>query len=242
MSVLKYQKVNFKWFLTLFVVLFSNQIACSQELLKGIVLQSDSVSTMPFVYVITKSNGNGTMSDNDGRFTLVAKSNDTLICSFVGYRKLIIPVTSVFRDQNGTVRLFMNQQYVNLNTVVINAFKYKSYEREYMNEIIDKSKIKRMDYATSPITALYMKFSKEGKQINKLAKIFEALLIEEQVQKKLSREILVRLTGDEKIDYAAFRKYCYYVGDYYIINHEGVELYTKVMECYKRWKFERGEH
>jgi CarboxypepD_reg-like domain len=241
MNDLRQQRINFKCLTALLFFVFFKQSLYAQDLFKGMVLQSDSTSAMPFVYVITKSNGNGTMSDNDGRFTLVAKSNDTLICSFVGYRKLIIPLKEVPRDQNGHLKLFMNQQYVNLNTVVINAFKYKSYERDYMNEIIDKSKIKRLDYATSPITALYMKYSKEGKQINKLAKIFEALLIEEQVQKKLSREILVRLTGDEQIDYAAFRKYCYYVGDYYIINHDGVELYTKVMECYKRWKYERRE-
>ena len=93
-----------------------------------------------------------------------------------------------------------------------------------------------MDYATSPISALYMRFSKEGKQISKLAKIFESILIEEQVQKKLSKQILTRLTGDDTIDYEAFRKYCYEANDYYIITHEGIELYTKVMDCYRRWK------
>ena len=219
---------------------FTSQVF-AQEILKGTVVQGDSISAMPFAYVINKSNGNGTMGDNEGRFALLVNKQDTLVCSFVGYRKLVMPVAKLPKDQNGNVKLIMSEAYVNLNTVVINTFKYKPYERDYMNEIIDKSKIKRMDYAMSPITALYMKYSKEGKQINKLAKIFEGLLIEEQVQQKLSREILVRLTGDDNIDYPAFRKYCYYVGDYYIITHEGVELYSKVMECYKRWKTERGE-
>jgi hypothetical protein len=213
----------------------------SQSIIKGVVVESDSITAMPFVYIINKNNGNGTMSDNEGRFTFVANPEDTLVCSFVGYRKQVIVVKQIYKDKNGQLKLIMNESYINLNTVFVNAFKYKPYERAYMNDIIDRSKIKALDYATSPISALYMRFSKEGKQINKLAKIFEALMLEEQVQKKLSREILVRLTGDDKIDYMAFRKYCYYVGDYYIINHDGVELYTKVMECYKRWKFERGE-
>ena len=97
-----------------------------------------------------------------------------------------------------------------------------------------------MDYIGSPITALYMRYSKEGKQIQKLAKIFEDILMEEEVQRRLSREILVRLTGDQNIDYYAFRKYCYYVNDYYIVTHDGAELYTKVMECYKKWKADNG--
>jgi hypothetical protein len=110
-----------------------------------------------------------------------------------------------------------------------------------MNSIIDRSKIKKMDYATSPISALYMQFSSEGRQVRKLAKIFEDLLIEEEVQKRLSPETLRRLTGDENIDYYAFRKYCYNVSNEFIITHEGVELYSKVMECYKRWKNEKGK-
>jgi hypothetical protein len=210
----------------------------AQQMIKGTVLEADSLTALPFAYVINKSNGNGTMGDNEGRFVLLVKPSDTLVCSFVGYKKLSVPVKQLSRDAQGNVRLVMREAIVNLNTVVISTFKYKAYEREYMNEIIDKSKIKRMDYAMSPISALYMKYSKEGKQINKLAKIFENLLIEEQVQQKLSREILVRLTGDANLDYNAFRKYCYYVSDYYVISHEGVELYTRVMECYKRYKDE----
>jgi hypothetical protein len=65
--------------------------------------------------------------------------------------------------------------------------------------------------------------------------------MEEQVQKKLSREIVVKLTGDENIDYEAFRKYCYYVNNTFIVTHEGSELYTKVLDCYKRYKAERRE-
>ena len=93
---------------------------------------------------------------------------------------------------------------------------------------------------SSPITALYMRYSKEGKQIQKLARIFDDILMEEEVQRRLSREILVRLTGDQDIDYYAFRKYCYYVSDYFIVTHEGYDLYTKVMDCYKHFKAERG--
>ena len=125
-----------------------------------------------------------------------------------------------------------------LNPITISTFKIKPYEREYMNDIIERGKIKPINYAQSPITALYMRYSKEGKQIRKLAQIFEDLLIEEQVQQKLSREILTRLTGDDTIDYLRFRKYCYYVSDYYIINHDGVELYSKVMDCYRQYKKE----
>jgi hypothetical protein len=58
---------------------------CAQRLLKGVIVEKDSNTVMPFVYIINKSNGNGTMTDNDGKFMLVSNNNDTLICSYVGY-------------------------------------------------------------------------------------------------------------------------------------------------------------
>ena len=213
----------------------------AQRLLKGVIVEKDSNTVMPFVYIINKSNGNGTMTDNDGKFTLLSNNNDTLICSYVGYSKIYIPVSLLNPNSKGEVKIVMGKQFINLNTITVTSFKVKQYERDYMKSIIDRSKIRKMDYATSPISALYMQFSNEGKQVRKLAKIFEDLFIEEEVQKKLSPEILRKLTSDENIDYYAFRKYCYNVSNEFIITHDGVELYSKIMECYRRWKKEKGK-
>ena len=67
----------------------------AQEFIKGIIAETDSSGAMPFVFIINKSNGNGTMSDNNGRFSIYTGMNDTLICSFVGYSKQYIPVNSL---------------------------------------------------------------------------------------------------------------------------------------------------
>jgi len=225
---------------TLFILisLFVSEIAHAQLTLRGKIMDSDTSTAMPFVYVINKSSGNGTMSDNDGRFTIFTSDSDTLICTFVGYSKLIMPVRQLKRNEKGEVVLVMNKLLIQLGVVNITTFKIKPYERDYMRKIIDESKMPTLNYLGSPITALYMTWSREGKQIRKLAKIFEDLLIEEQVQKKLSPEILRKLTGDEKVDYAAFRKFCVECNDDYIVSHDGVELYSRVMGCYKRYRSE----
>jgi hypothetical protein len=237
----KFITLNKRSIIFLFALTYLVNDLAAQRLLKGVVVEKDSNTVMPFVYIINKSNGNGTMTDNDGKFMLVSNNNDTLICSYVGYSKVYLPVNSLIANSKGEIKIVMGKQFINLNTVTVTSFKVKQYERDYMNSIIDRSKIRKMDYATSPISALYMQFSSEGRQVRKLAKIFEDLLIEEEVQKRLSPETLRRLTGDENIDYYAFRKYCYNVSNEFIITHEGVELYSKVMECYKRWKNEKGQ-
>lgn len=244
MFINKFLKLNFKKLnpraVILLFTLFAIPAVHAQLALRGRVVDKDSNSVLPFVYIINKSNGNGTMSDNNGRFSLVTGENDTLLCSYVGYVKKFQPVKELVADEKGEVRLVMQQSAIPLDVVNVTTFQIKPYEREYMQDIIDRSKIRTMSYLESPISALYMNFSKEGRQIRKLAKIFEDVMIEEQVQKKLSPAILARLTGDNTIDYEAFRKYCYYVSNYYIVSHEGVELYSRVMDCYRRWKTDQG--
>ena len=229
-------------FLKAILLIFISLPIFSQQLIKGTVFEKDSNTALPFVYIINKSNGSGTMSDNDGHFSLLSDKEDTLICSYVGYAKLIQPVKKLITNSKGEIKLVMAQMLINLSTVYVTTFKIKPYERDYMNKIIDESKFQKLNYLSSPITALYMMYSREGRQIRKLAKIFEDLMMEEEVQKKLSPDILRKLTGDEKIDYVAFRKYCYYVNNYFIISHDGFDLYSRVMECYKSWKQERGRN
>lgn len=232
----KFKALLFRCFITAVTALGCLSLQGQGQLIRGRTVESDSSSAMPFVYIISKRSGNGTMSDNRGRFSLITSSDDTLVCSYVGALKTKFPVRELARDSAGMVTLVLPQVGVDLMPVTVSTFKLKPYEREYMQEIIDRSKIDRMSVAQSPISALYMQFSREGKQIRKLAQIFEQIFIEEQVQKKLNKEILERLTGDSDIDFEAFRKYCYYVDDVFIMQHDGVELYTAVMECYRRYK------
>lgn len=209
----------------------------AQVTIRGTVTEKDSTTILPFAYVIVKNTGSGTMGDHLGRFSITAELNDTLIFSYTGFLKTLVPVRKLGTDFSKVI-VTLTPLPVQLAQVNISAFVIKPYERSYMNDIIEKSQVQRMEYVNSPITALYMRYSKEGRQVRKLSEIFEQILLEEQVQKKLSREILVRLTQDENIDYLTFRKYCYYLSDYFIASHDGVELYSKVMECYRHYKSE----
>ena len=209
-----------------------------QQLIKGVIVEGDSLTTMPFVYVINKSTGNGTMSDNSGTFYLKTTPQDTLLVSFVGYVRLKLPVSKLKTNANGDVKIVMRKIVYNPNPVTVSAFKVKPYEREKMEKVIRDSKIKPINAIESPITAMYMQFSKRGKEQRKLAAIFEQVLIDEQVSQKMNAEILRKLTGDDTVDFERFRKYCFSLTDYYILSHDGYDLYYKVMECYYRWKDE----
>lgn len=207
----------------------------SQVIIKGLVTEQDSSSPMPFVYVINSQTGLGQMSDAHGKFTIQASEKDSIIFSYVGYVRLKIAAQKLMYKE---AKVTMQPQAYMLNQVVVSDFKLKPYERDYMKRIINGSKTTVVNAMESPLSALYMQFSKKGKEQRKLAKIFEDIFTKEAVSKKFNAEILRRLTGDENIDFEKFRTYCFYLTDDYIINHDGYDLYRRVMDCYQRWKGE----
>jgi len=211
----------------------------SQVTIKGIVTEPDSITPMPFVYVINAETGQGQMSDGNGKFSVAANDKDSIIFSFVGYNRLRLSAHKLYKGAVKECRVVMQEAAYKLNQITVSDFKLKPYERDYMKRVIDGSKTRVINSVESPITALYMQFSQKGKEQRKLAKIFEDIFIKEEVAKKFNPEIFRKLTGDETIDFEKFRKYCFYLTDNYILTHEGYDLYYRVMDCYYRWKDEK---
>jgi hypothetical protein len=226
-------------FLTVFFFLFLFNKCFAQEItVKGFITTSDSITTMPYAYVINTNTGHGEMSDGNGRFSISASLSDSIIFSFIGYKRLKIPVKKLLNNNGLECKIVMNEVGYNLNQIVVSDFKLKPYENEYMKRVINGSRINTISSIQSPITALYMQFSQKGKEKRKLAKIFEEVFIQEEVGKKFNGETLRKLTGDEHIDFEKFRKYCFYLTNDFIINTEGYDLYYRVIDCYYHWKQE----
>ncbi|HWY38705.1 MAG TPA: carboxypeptidase-like regulatory domain-containing protein [Bacteroidia bacterium] len=223
-----------------FVLLTLASFAQRKYTITGTVFEGDSTTVMPYVYLINQSNGNGTITDYNGHFTIIAKNADTLVFSYLGYARKKYPV-SLIKNINDSIKrplkIVMQRIMVDLAPVTAFTYKIKQNEIDYMKRYIKQhAATKGLSALQSPITALYDQFSKKGRENRKLQQIFERILIQEEVDKKFNPEILRQLTEDEFIDFNAFRRYCWYVNDQYIISHEGYELYAPIMDCYKRWK------
>lgn len=224
--------------LVLTLLVFIQLSSWAQITIRGIIVEPDSVTPMPFVYVINSNSGQGQMSDASGKFTITANENDSIIFSFIGYVRLKLAANKLNKGYK-EAKVVMIENVYKLNQVIVSDFKLKPYEKDYMKRVIQGSKTTVINGMNSPISALYMQFSQKGKEQRKLAKIFEDIFIQEEVSKKINPEILRKLTGDETIDYEKFRKYCFYLSDQFILTHEGYDLYYRVMDCYYRWKEEK---
>ena len=86
--------------LLIFLILVLNNLfaqVSNKELVQfsGVIVNADSLNPVPFTNIIVKGTGRGTVSDYYGFFSFIAKRNDTLIFSSIGYKDalFIIPDT-----------------------------------------------------------------------------------------------------------------------------------------------------
>jgi hypothetical protein len=76
------------------------QTAPKNELVQfsGVVVTSDSLKPIPFVSILVRNTSRGTVSDYFGFFSFVAKMNDTIEFTAIGYKKATFHVPDTIKD------------------------------------------------------------------------------------------------------------------------------------------------
>lgn len=99
----------------LFILLLTGCLAArAQEPIRGIVVDSASFSSLPYVNVQVKNRGRGTMTDEKGNFSLQATDHDTLVFTLVGHNRLELPLAGY---EASIIRL--SEKYTLLKAVTI---------------------------------------------------------------------------------------------------------------------------
>lgn len=79
----------------------------------GTILDAESLEPLPFVSVLIKNSGRGTVTDANGLFTLLAQSGDTIQFSIVGYlsTQLLVP-TELMGERYALIELMQRETVV----------------------------------------------------------------------------------------------------------------------------------
>jgi TonB-linked SusC/RagA family outer membrane protein len=99
--------------LCLFVMMAHNLFA--QKTVTGSV-RSETGEILPGVNVLIKGTSNGTFTDGNGKFSIQANENATLVFSFVGLQTIEVPV-----DGRSIIDVSMTGTFLSLNEVVVTA-------------------------------------------------------------------------------------------------------------------------
>ncbi len=161
-------------FKLLFLLLLFDTIGYSQKLISGIVVDSTSLNILQGVNVKVKGTNRGTATNESGIFTILATETDTLLFSFVGYSKSILPVSS----QEETLFLRMREAATLLKEITINDSKFYLNLKHIESPTLKSAKPIKAGDASMPTSGIgfggsvnFSYFSKLEKEKRKLQKI-----------------------------------------------------------------------
>jgi TonB-dependent starch-binding outer membrane protein SusC len=109
-------KVNlYKLIISVFFICLTTGLMAQKHTVTGVVTDANDNTGIPGVTVFEKGTTNGTITNVDGQFTIpVTSDKDTLVFSYIGYKKMEIPING-----RTIIDVFMESTQTELDEVVV---------------------------------------------------------------------------------------------------------------------------
>ncbi|MFD2098320.1 carboxypeptidase-like regulatory domain-containing protein [Flagellimonas iocasae] len=208
------------------------------------------------VHVINLNQVIGTITDQNGRFTIEAAVNDTLYLSYLGFKSQKVRVTNdMFKIEDTKIALtelayaleevivtpYQLTGYLEIdvkNLPVNNAYQYSisglnaSYEAGSKNP---SAVTKVLGAILNPADLLRNLFGKKPRQMRKLRQMKEDDEIKNLLASKFDREILTELLQLEKVDIEDILNNCNYSKSF-INTANDLQILDAISSCYEEYK------
>jgi hypothetical protein len=132
-----------------------------QKLIKGIVVDSTSLTNLTGVNVKVKSTNRGTSTNSSGIFTLMVTESDTLVFSSVGYAKVVLPVYQ--NDETMFVR--MREESILLREVIIKDLGFRINQKYIKSPTLTTTKPLKAGSSGGVNFAYFTKLEKEKRKL-----------------------------------------------------------------------------
>jgi TonB-linked SusC/RagA family outer membrane protein len=131
-----------------FLLLSASFIVSAQDkTVKGKVTDGDTKESLPGVSILVKGTNRGTTTDTNGDFQLtLADENAVLVCSFIGYQTLEVPI-----GNQTTLSLALKQDVRGLEEVVVVG--YGTQRKADLTGAVGSLRASDVDISSKPITS-----------------------------------------------------------------------------------------
>lgn len=225
-------------------------------IVQGKVLNAKDNSILENVNILNLNQVKGTTTDNEGIFKIIAKANDTLYFSYLGFETINVRVTDDWLKY-GDVTISMTEQGIALDEVTVTEtsltgfleidakrapiyatrrYKISGLPKGYEAGDSEPGAItKVLESVFNPADFLYNTFSKKGKSMSKLRQVKEQDEIRTLLQSKYDRETLMNLLQLDKLDIDAILRNCQY-SKQFIETANDLQILDAISECYEEYK------
>ncbi|GMN09175.1 carboxypeptidase-like regulatory domain-containing protein [Croceitalea sp. MTPC9] len=244
------------------VLLFSYFVGFSQEEsnptqeLKATVINAQTDFPLESVHIINLNQVKGTITNENGKFSIPAAVNDTLYLTYLGFKPQKVRVTNdmfKFEDtkisltelayalEEVVVRPYQLTGYLEIdvkNLPINDAYQYsisglnKSYEAGNKNP---SAVTKVLGAILNPADLLRNLFGKKPKQMRKLQQMKQDDEIRNLLASKFDRETLTELLQIEKMDIDDILNNCNYSKSF-ITTANDLQILDAISACYEEYK------
>ncbi len=224
--------------------------------IKAIVVNAQTDEPMESVHVINLNEVVGTITNEEGHFSISAAVNDTLYLSYLGFKTQKIRITNdMFKFKNTKIALtelayaleevivtpYQLTGYLEIdvkNLPVNNAYQYSisglsvGYEAGNKNP---SAVTKVLGAILNPADLLRNLFGKKPNQMKKLRKMKEDDEIRNLLAGKFDREVLTELLQIEKLDIEDILNNCNYSRSF-ITTANDLQILDAISSCYEEYK------
>lgn len=248
-----------KHFLLLFTFLLMTTFCVSQEEMrvKGTVISASTSQALENVNIVNLNLVKGTSTNEDGHFDILAKANDTLHFSYLGYKSIKVKVTNDWL-KFGEVKIEMTELALALEEVVVRQLKLTGYLAVDIQQVPIKTNYrysisglstagyeagnnsqrgisKVLGSIFNPADFLHSVFGKKPKELKKLRQMKQDDEIRNLLASRFDREMLMVLLQVDRIDLDEIVSQCNYSKDF-IETANDLQILDAISECYEEYK------
>ena len=203
------------------------------------VLNDSTFNPIWSCHIINKTQGMGTVSDANGDFKISANVGDSISFSAIGYEKLTIVLAESMYNYGHIVKL--KPKAYELNEVTIRPFqlelppisRFEIYTKPLPNQ--GGINIPLSGALANPITALYNRFSKEGKHLRHYNRVKEGTADYMLIGEKFNGSMVSQLTGLKNDELVAFMSFCDFSNDF-LMNYSPETIKRAILRKYEEYE------
>ncbi|NHF59363.1 carboxypeptidase-like regulatory domain-containing protein [Flavobacteriaceae bacterium TP-CH-4] len=250
---------HIKWFLFFLTLTAYCQEATEKvdtKQIEALVLNAQTDEPLESVHVINLNQVIGTITNEDGKFSISAAVNDTLYFSYLGFKPQKVRVTNdMFKFKD--TKISLTELAYALEEVIVTPYQLTGYlEIDVKNlpmndsyqysisglsvgyEAGNKSPsavTKVLGAILNPADLLRNLFGKQPNQMKKLRKIKEEDEIRDLLATKFDRVVLMELLQIEKVDIEDILNNCNYSKSF-ITTANDLQILDAISSCYEEFK------
>lgn len=135
--------------------------------LYGVVMTADSLRGIPAVSVVIKGSNRGTMTNDDGVFSIVVLKNDEVEFSSIGFKPKLIKIpTNLVSNQYSVIQLMVTDTAFLPVTILKPRPTREQFERDFVNTRVpdDKYEVARQNTDIAKRRILMMSMPSDGRE------------------------------------------------------------------------------